>query len=148
MRRQDLTSPAAASIVIVDYEIGKRTADIDAERIFAHLPIKVLRCISSSSRSTAGFDRQVDADLPVWNMLRSSASAPAHSVELSVGAHRGHVRHAVRQREKSGDAGDIPDVLLVEAMGLQQIEIGLAHGVGRTGDLECEDEHRLLALRD
>jgi hypothetical protein len=65
MRRQDLTSPAAASIVIVDYEIGKRAADIDTERIFAHLPIQVLRCISSSSRSTAGFDRQPDADLPV-----------------------------------------------------------------------------------
>ena len=47
MRRQDLTSPAAAAIVIVDHEIGKRAADIDAERIFAHLPIKVLRCISS-----------------------------------------------------------------------------------------------------
>ena len=39
MRRQDLTSPAAAAIVIVDHEIGKRAADIDAKRIFVHLPI-------------------------------------------------------------------------------------------------------------
>ena len=54
------------------------------------------------------------------------ASAPAHGVEFRVGAHGGHVRHAVRQSEESGDRGDVPDVLLVEAMGLQHIEIGFA----------------------
>src|SRR3989440_762109 len=31
--------------------------------------------------------------------------------------------------------GDVPDVLLVEAMGLQHIEIRFAHGLGRAGDL-------------
>src|SRR5262249_59841155 len=78
----------------------------------------------------------------------SSVSAPAHGVELCVRAHRSYVRHAVRQREEGGDRGDVPDVLLVEAMGLQHIEIRFAYGLGRAGDLEREVEHRLLALCD
>src|SRR5262249_27143035 len=78
----------------------------------------------------------------------SSVSAPAHGVELCVRAHGSYIRHAVRQPEEGGDRGDVPDVLLVEAMGLQHIEIRFAHGLGRTGDLEREVEHRLLALCD
>ena len=38
MRRQYLAAPTAAAVVIMNDEIGKRTADIDAERIFAHVP--------------------------------------------------------------------------------------------------------------
>src|SRR5580692_2679854 len=74
--------------------------------------------------------------------------APAHGVEFSVRAHRSYVCHAVRQREEGGDRGDVPDVLLVETMGLKHIEIRFAYGLGRAGDLEREVEHRLLALRD
>ena len=38
MCRQYLGAPAVAAVVIVDDEIGKRPADIYAERIFAHVP--------------------------------------------------------------------------------------------------------------
>src|SRR5580704_7181647 len=77
-----------------------------------------------------------------------AVSAPAHGVEFSVRAHGSYVRHAVRQPEEGGDRGDVPDVLFVEAVGLQHIEVRFAHGLGRAGDLEREVEHRLLALCD
>jgi len=59
---------------------------------------------------------RISRTIPSKDLVRSSVSAPAHVVEFSVRAHGSYVRHAVRQPEEGGDRGDVPDVLLVEAI--------------------------------
>ena len=65
--------------------------------------------------------------------------------KLVVRAHVDQVRHAVGQREKCGDAADVPDVLRAEAMAAQDIVIRIGHGLGRAREFAREIQHRLLA---
>src|SRR5687767_100701 len=55
---------------------------------------------------------------------------PSEQVELVVGAHIDQMRHAVRQCEKGGDAANVPDVLVAEAVALQDVMVLVRHCLG------------------
>src|SRR2546429_6012108 len=46
-----------------------------------------------------------------------------------------------RSAEEGGDGGDVPDVLVVEAMRVQRLEVGLADFMAAFADLHGEVQH-------
>src|SRR5438105_2903946 len=83
----------------------------------------------------------------IHSRLRSFRQA-SEQEELVIGPHADHVRHAIGQREKGGDAADVPDVLVAEAMRMQRVEVCVDELRAVQRDLDCEIEHRALTWRD
>jgi|HubBroStandDraft_1064217.scaffolds.fasta_scaffold243273_2 hypothetical protein len=79
---------------------------------------------------------------------RLGSPLASHRIELVVRPDGEGVGEPVGHREQGGDGGDVPGVIVREAVALQLLVILFLDGVRALGDLGGEVQHRLLPCDD